>query len=190
MKDDLDIKPWLRTFGIAVLHIGCKYHDFWDLVVYDMPLPHKSPLKTDRSVYDWGRWLNTIILSQDRSIQYLRCKKEGLRSLLKKRAARRLSYRESQRCVMLLSNCEKEWPHHSAWDVEILFPLQGNIIDILYSKRNLLMIFRPLLLRFKKPMHETLLSSAWTCWETSSLLSLMSLSNETWIIGVNRSWMV
>ena len=144
----------------------------------------------DRSVYDWGRWPNTTILSRERSIRYLHRKKEGLGSLLKKRAARRLFYRGSRRCVVLLSNCEKEWPHRSAWDVEILFPLQGNIIDILYSKRNLLTISRPLLLRSKKPMHETLSSSAWTCWETSSLLSLMSLSNETWKIGVNRSWMV
>ncbi len=48
MKDDLDIKPWLRTFGIVVLHIGRKYHDCWDLVVYDVPLPHKIPRKTDQ----------------------------------------------------------------------------------------------------------------------------------------------
>jgi len=31
MNDDLDIKSWLLKFGIAVLHIGRKYHDSWDL---------------------------------------------------------------------------------------------------------------------------------------------------------------
>ncbi len=48
MKDDLDIKSLLRTFEIAVLHIECKYHDFWNLVVYDASLPHKISLKTDQ----------------------------------------------------------------------------------------------------------------------------------------------
>ncbi len=144
----------------------------------------------DRSVYDRERWLNIINLSRERSIWYLRHKKEDLESLLKKRAARRLIYKESRRCVVLLSNCEKERSHRSAWDVEILFSLQDNIIDILYSKRDLLMILRSLLLCFKKFMHETLLSSAWTCWKTLSLLSLMNLFNEIWIIDVNRSWMM
>ncbi len=144
----------------------------------------------DWSINDRGRWFNTINLSRERSIRYSRREKKGLESLLRKRAARRFSYRGSRRCVVLSTNCEKEWSHCSTWDVEILLPLRGNVLDILYSKHSLLRIPRPLLLRFKKPMHETLSSSAWTCWETSSLLSLMSLFNETWKIGVNRSWMV
>ncbi len=48
MKDDLDIKSWLRTFEIVVLHIERKYHDCWDLVVYDVPLPHKISRKIDQ----------------------------------------------------------------------------------------------------------------------------------------------
>lgn len=48
MKDDLDIKSWLRTFGIAVLHIGRKYYNFRDLVVYDAPSQFKIPLRTNQ----------------------------------------------------------------------------------------------------------------------------------------------
>ncbi len=144
----------------------------------------------DWSINDRERWLNTINLSRERSIRYSRRKKEDLESLLRKRAARRFFYRESRRCVMLSTNCEKEWSHCSTWDVEILLSLRDNVLDILYSKHSLLMISRSLLLRFKKSMHETLSSSAWTCWETSSLLSLMNLFNEIWKFDVNRSWMM
>lgn len=48
MKDDLDIKSWLRTFGIAVLHIGRKYYNSRDLVVYDELLLYKISLSTDQ----------------------------------------------------------------------------------------------------------------------------------------------
>ena len=48
MNDDLDIKSWLLKFEIAVLHIGRKYHDSWDLVVYDAPSSYKISLKTDQ----------------------------------------------------------------------------------------------------------------------------------------------
>ena len=48
MNDDLDIKSWLLKFEIAVLHIECKYHDSWDLVVYDASSLYKISLKTDQ----------------------------------------------------------------------------------------------------------------------------------------------
>ncbi len=48
MNDDLDIKSWLLKFEIAVLHIECKYHDSWDLVVYDASSSYKISLKTDQ----------------------------------------------------------------------------------------------------------------------------------------------
>lgn len=144
----------------------------------------------DQSVYDWGHWPNKTNLSQEKSIWYHRCKIEGLRSLLEQRAARRLSFKGSRRCIVLLLNCKKEWLCRSAWNTEILFPLQGNLLDILYSKHNPPTIPRPLLFYSMKLLHKTLSSSAWTCWETSSLPSLMNLSNKTWIICVNRSWMV
>ncbi len=48
MNDDLDIKSWLLKFKITVLHIKCKYHDSWDLVVYDAPSSYKISLKTDQ----------------------------------------------------------------------------------------------------------------------------------------------
>lgn len=48
MKDDLDIKSWLRTFGIAVFHIGRKHYNSRDLVVYNAPLPYKIPLRTNQ----------------------------------------------------------------------------------------------------------------------------------------------
>ena len=48
MNDDLDIKSWLLKFGIAVLHIGRKYDDSWDLVVYDASSPYKISLETDQ----------------------------------------------------------------------------------------------------------------------------------------------
>ncbi len=48
MNDDLDIKSWLLKFEIAVLHIERKYHDSWDLVVYDASSSYKISLKTDQ----------------------------------------------------------------------------------------------------------------------------------------------
>ena len=48
MNDDLDIKSWLLKFEIAVLHIEHKYHDSWDLVVYDASSSYKISLKTDQ----------------------------------------------------------------------------------------------------------------------------------------------
>ena len=48
MNDDLDIKSWLLKFEIAVLHIERKYHDSWDLVVYDASSSYKIFLKTDQ----------------------------------------------------------------------------------------------------------------------------------------------
>ncbi len=48
MNDDLDIKSWLLKFKITVLYIKCKYHDSWDLVVYDASSSYKIFLKTDQ----------------------------------------------------------------------------------------------------------------------------------------------
>ncbi len=48
MNDDFDVKSWLLKFEIAVLHIECKYHDSWNLVVYDASSSYKISLKTDQ----------------------------------------------------------------------------------------------------------------------------------------------
>ena len=48
MKDDLNIKSWLRKFGITVLHIERKYYNSWNLVVYDVPSLNKISLKIDQ----------------------------------------------------------------------------------------------------------------------------------------------